>query len=220
MLSRRFWYYVAQKIQPFFDVNMNGKKISGLPTASYPTEDDEAATKKYVDEQEPGAGDMTKAVYDINENDIVDNSEKLEGSTKAGVQNHTPKAHTLNSHSLPTTAVNLNSKKIISLADPTVDQDGATKKYVDESVGIPTPDYDSGFVSIDHDEMVNFNHNLNTKDLLVQIFVRTPASGAYTIWGSTDTGFYNSSWIWDNNRIDIVNKWGVTKEFRLLLWKF
>jgi hypothetical protein len=41
----------------------------------------------------PGGGDMTKAVYDTNNNNVVDNSEKLEGSTKAQVQDHAPKAH-------------------------------------------------------------------------------------------------------------------------------
>jgi len=41
-----------------------------------------------------GGGDMTKAVYDTNDDGIVDNSEKLEGSTKAEVQNHAPQAHT------------------------------------------------------------------------------------------------------------------------------
>jgi hypothetical protein len=44
-------------------------------------------------------GDMTKAVYDTNADNIVDNSSKLEGSTKAEVQDHAPKAHTLTSHS-------------------------------------------------------------------------------------------------------------------------
>jgi len=47
-------------------------------------------------------GDMLKSVYDTNANNIVDNSEKLEGSTKAQVQDHTPKAHTLASHSTKT----------------------------------------------------------------------------------------------------------------------
>ena len=46
-----------------------------------------------------GGGDMLKSVYDTNDNAIVDNSEALEGSTKAQVQDHTPKAHTLASHS-------------------------------------------------------------------------------------------------------------------------
>ncbi|MBA7596047.1 hypothetical protein ES703_07027 [subsurface metagenome] len=41
-----------------------------------------------------GGGDMLKSVYDTDDDGIVDNSEKLEGSTKAQVQNHDPKAHT------------------------------------------------------------------------------------------------------------------------------
>src|SRR3990170_3288681 len=41
-----------------------------------------------------GSGDMTKAVYDPNENSIVDNSEKLDGKTVAEVQDHDPKDHT------------------------------------------------------------------------------------------------------------------------------
>jgi len=41
-----------------------------------------------------GVGDMTKAVYDTDDDGIVDNSETLEGSTKAQVQDHAPKAHT------------------------------------------------------------------------------------------------------------------------------
>lgn len=46
-----------------------------------------------------GSGDMLKSVYDTDDDGVVDNSEKLEGNTKAQVQDHTPKAHTLASHS-------------------------------------------------------------------------------------------------------------------------
>jgi hypothetical protein len=46
-----------------------------------------------------GSGDMTKAVYDTNDDGVVNDSDKLEGSTKAQVQDHAPKAHTLASHS-------------------------------------------------------------------------------------------------------------------------
>jgi hypothetical protein len=45
-----------------------------------------------------GSGDMTKAVYDVNDNGIVDNSEKLEGSTKVQVQDHAPKEHGNEAH--------------------------------------------------------------------------------------------------------------------------
>jgi len=61
---------------------------------------------KKLEEREPsvsgggnGEGDMLKSTYDIDIDGVVDNSEKLEGSTKAQVQDHTPKAHTLASHS-------------------------------------------------------------------------------------------------------------------------
>jgi len=40
-----------------------------------------------------GGGDMYKSTYDTDDDGIVDNSEKLEGSTKAQVQDHTPKKH-------------------------------------------------------------------------------------------------------------------------------
>lgn len=38
--------------------------------------------------------DMKKSAYDANANSVVDNSEKLSGSTKTQVQDHTPKTHT------------------------------------------------------------------------------------------------------------------------------
>jgi len=40
------------------------------------------------------AGDMKKSVYDADLDDVADDSEKLEGSTKSEVQDHAPKAHT------------------------------------------------------------------------------------------------------------------------------
>ena len=40
-----------------------------------------------------GGGDMLKSIYDTDDDGIVDNAEKLEGSTKAEVQDHDPKAH-------------------------------------------------------------------------------------------------------------------------------
>ncbi len=40
-----------------------------------------------------GAGDMKKSVYDTDGDGVVDNSELLEGSSKAAVQTHTPASH-------------------------------------------------------------------------------------------------------------------------------
>lgn len=39
-------------------------------------------------------GDMSKSTYDTDENGTVDDAEKLQGSSKAETQDHTPKSHT------------------------------------------------------------------------------------------------------------------------------
>lgn len=64
------------------------KLLKGAGTGVNPTEIDI-----------PAGGDMYKSTYDTDGGGIVDNSEKLGGSTKAQVQDHTPKSHTLASHS-------------------------------------------------------------------------------------------------------------------------
>jgi len=82
-------------------------------------------------------GDMTKAVYDTGDNgkvDAADDADKLEGSTKTQVQDHTPKSHALNSHTVPTADMSMDSHKLISVSDPTSNQDVATKKYVDDNI--------------------------------------------------------------------------------------
>lgn len=67
------------KYLPLSGGTMTGKlKLSGAPT-----EDMDAATKKYVDDSvgNAGGGDMLKSVYDTNGNGIVDNAEKVNGHT-------------------------------------------------------------------------------------------------------------------------------------------
>lgn len=67
------------KYVPLAGGTMTGKlKLSGKPT-----EDMDAATKKYVDDSvaNAGGGDMLKSVYDTNGNGIVDNAEKVGGHT-------------------------------------------------------------------------------------------------------------------------------------------
>lgn len=69
------------KYLPLAGGTMTGKlKLSGAPT-----EDMDAATKKYVDDSvgNAGGGDMLKSVYDTNGNGIVDNAEKVGGHTVA-----------------------------------------------------------------------------------------------------------------------------------------
>jgi len=92
-----FWRLVAGKIIALFPVDMNNQKIHNLVD---PATDQEAATKKYVDDTAAGGeGDMLKAIYDPNDDGVVKDSDKLEASTKVQVQDHIPKAHTLASHS-------------------------------------------------------------------------------------------------------------------------
>jgi len=40
------------------------------------------------------AGDMKKSVYDTDKDDVIDNSEKLDGKSRSEVQDHAPKSHT------------------------------------------------------------------------------------------------------------------------------
>lgn len=58
----------------------------GTPTGKFLKDDGTWETSS-------GSGDMTKVVYDIYDVGIVDNSQKLEGSTKTEVQNHSPITH-------------------------------------------------------------------------------------------------------------------------------
>jgi hypothetical protein len=79
-----------------------------------------------------GSGDMTKATYDIDENGVVDDSEKLDGKTLAQVQDHDPKAHiqsvsTLTDHdktehdALGIDAATLEGKTLAEVTDPAAD---------------------------------------------------------------------------------------------------
>ena len=70
---------LVAKYLPLTGGTLTGKlKLSGAPT-----EDMDAATKKYVDDSvaSAGGGDMLKSVYDKNGNGIVDNAEKVGGHT-------------------------------------------------------------------------------------------------------------------------------------------
>lgn len=69
-----------------FSTSLHGLVPKGTNTGKFLKDDGTWSTPA-------GVGDMTKAVYDTDEDGTVDDSEKLEGSTKAEVQDHTPKAH-------------------------------------------------------------------------------------------------------------------------------
>lgn len=73
--------HALTKYLPLAGGTMTGK----LKLSEAPTDDMDAATKKYVDDSvgNAGGGDMLKSVYDTNGNGIVDNAEKVGGHTVA-----------------------------------------------------------------------------------------------------------------------------------------
>ena len=90
------------------DLDHDAQKIKGKTVDDAAIADDKILVykttgNKLVYEVKPtGGGDMYKSTYDIDEDgkvDAAEDSDKLEGSTKTQVQDHTPKAHTLDSHS-------------------------------------------------------------------------------------------------------------------------
>jgi hypothetical protein len=116
-------------------------KITNLPT---PTANYDAATIKYVDDSVVGAGggDMAKATYDTDNDGRVDAAESINdgthSATAANIEDAVTKKHTQGSDTTlgsMSQAINMNNHKIINVADPTSNQDAATKKYVDDHVG-------------------------------------------------------------------------------------
>ena len=145
------------------DINLGSHKISNLAD---PSTDQEAATKKYVDGKtgsvpsattppaNPVAGstyynttDKTFYVYDGSQWVPVDNKLAKDQFYVGDVNN---KAVATAKNTIPlsgfaaaTADIDLGSKKISNLADPSTDQEAATKKYVDGKAGSvpsgPTP---------------------------------------------------------------------------------
>jgi len=105
-----------------------------------PTDDDvltyDAATKLWGAETAAGGGtgDMTKAIYDTNDDGVVDASEDsdlLEGSTKAQVQDHAPKVHT-------------------HIEADVTDLDHDAQKIKSKTVDAPAAEDDDKFLQYDH----------------------------------------------------------------------
>jgi len=85
------------------DLDHDAQKIKGKTVDDAAIGDDKilvykTSGSKLVYEAKPaGGGDMYKTTYDVDEDgkvDAAEDSDKLEGSTKAQVQDHAPKAHT------------------------------------------------------------------------------------------------------------------------------
>lgn len=79
--------------------NLDAQKIKGKEVDDSAIGDGKVLTFKSgsgkIEYETPaGGGDMLKSTYDPNDDGVVKDSDKLEGSTKAEVQDHDPKAHT------------------------------------------------------------------------------------------------------------------------------
>jgi len=94
------------------DIDANTQKIIGVVN---PVGDQDAATKKFVDD------------HNWNEADITD----LDKYSQAQVN-----AFTLNKWAVPTADISMNTHKITGVVDPVGDQDVATKKSVEDTVNI------------------------------------------------------------------------------------
>ncbi len=154
-----------------------GKKITGLDN---PTLDQDAATKTYVDATVSGlnAGDMKKAVYDINNDGKADDSEKVNGLT---VETAVPVSAVFTDKQtlsqVLTEGTDANGKTISNLADPTLDQDAATKTYVDATVsGLNAGDMKKAVYDINNDGKADDSEKVN--GLTVETAV--PVSAVFT----------------------------------------
>lgn len=153
-------------------------------------------------------GDMLKSVYDPDADGVVADSDKLEGSTKTQVRDHTPKAHTLGSHS---------TKGHSELTGVTTSQHHI-KTVKTTTLAEIAPDYDSEWVSVAFEAIHTFTHSLNSWDLLPVIYFRTAAGQSCSIWGCGTT-VMGDAWLNTANSLQVYNGWA-NKQVRVLLWKF
>ena len=115
----------------FEDINMNDNRIYGLPQ---PTEPQQPATKKYVDDNAlPLSGGTMKGGFSMSGNRIYSLPIPT-GSQQPATKEYTEK-YFLRKTGNETTDYNADSKKLVNLADPTNDNDAANKGYVLSQVG-------------------------------------------------------------------------------------
>jgi hypothetical protein len=111
-----------------------------------------------------GAGDMLKAIYDTDEDNIVDKSETVDdgvgnSSTAADVKDAVAEKHSQNTDTalgIQTQDLNMGTHKIIGVVDPVNPQEAATKAYADTKIATevdPTVDSDEELKAILVDEI-------------------------------------------------------------------
>ena len=124
------------------DIDMNNKKIENLPL---PTVNNEAATKKYVDDSKVDGSVFVKldGTRPMTGNLNMSNNRIFNIPNPNGPKQPTPLAYTdlaylhVNGSNKMTNYLNMNSNKIIHLQTPTNNSDAATKLYVDHKSSNP-----------------------------------------------------------------------------------
>ncbi len=131
---------------PTADLSLGSFKITNL---SDPTADQDAATKKYVDDLTASSG--TSALADgkifvgnisseatpvsLSGDATIDNTGKMTIADQAITEAKLDKVNIpLSGFGVPAADISVGSFKITDLLDPTADQDASTKKYVDNTI--------------------------------------------------------------------------------------
>ncbi len=156
------------------------------PDATY-----EPATKKYVDDEISTIHYLDKWIYDIDENDIIDNTEKVNGLTvETAVPTSAVFTDNQNLSEVLANSNNAGSTQIKGLAQPTDTEDATTKGYVDNITSalesLSNKNNPGGYVGLETDGKINNNYlpsliNMGTvytaADAGEQAAISTPQSG-------------------------------------------
>ena len=158
------------------DYDMINKKLRNVGA---PSDNTDAATKKYVDDNSSGSVDVSDflkldGTKKMTGNLDMNNNQILNLPAPAGPKQPTPLAftdlkylHVAGTNKM-TNNLNMDNKGIIHLKPPTNPTDGATKKYVDDSI----PDT-SSFIKKDGSVAMTSNLNLGNKKI---VGLATPVS--------------------------------------------
>ena len=152
------------------DSNIDMKKQYRLLNLKSPSDVNEASTKSYTDNNFLNLDGTKKMTGNLD----MDNNQILNLPAPTGPKQPTPLAftdlkylHVAGTNNM-TNNLNMNNKSIIHLNPPTNDTDGATKKYVDDSI----PDT-SSFIKKDGSVSMTSNLNLGNQKI---VGLATPVS--------------------------------------------
>ena len=137
--------------------DMNGKKLTNVGN---PTDDKDAASKKYVDDNSGGGKTSSLTVdsnIDMKDTFRILNLKSPSDADEPVTKNYAESNFFKRDGSQPMTGdANMNNKKIKNLSSPTVNGDAANKKYVDDS-----KIDGSVFLKLDGTRVMSGNLNMN-----------------------------------------------------------